>query len=58
MKLTKKKINELFRDVLKHSFSGDKDRFGRYFVDLKKGGIAIGYNLEELKEDIERKVGE
>jgi len=58
MRLTINKINELFNNVLKHRFYGDKDRFGRYYVDLKNGKLAIGYNLQELKEDIESKIGE
>lgn len=54
-RLTKNTINKMFRDVLRNRFTGDKNRFGWYYVDLKNGKIATGSNLEELKEDIENK---
>jgi hypothetical protein len=54
-RLTKNMINEIYKDVLRNRFTGDKNRFGWYYVDLKNGKVATGSNLEELKEDIETK---
>lgn len=51
-RITLKELNMKYRQYLKYSITGNKDRFGWYSATLKNGAVVIATTYAELEISI------